>query len=96
MSKTKSGSDQPLLQHISEQFKDCDDLERKYFPDLDVTVLYFGHTVDSKKLLGAVVEPLLQIQSHDLKRLFQSSLYVLTTDESREAGYRSRRYTKHC
>lgn len=78
---TRSRSDQPLLQHISEQFKDCDDLERKDFPELAVTVLYFGHTVDSKKLLGEVIEKFLQIQSHDLERLFQSSLYVLTTDE---------------
>lgn len=81
MPKTESRLDQSLLQHIYEQFKNCDDLERKDFPDLDVTILYFGHMVDFNKLSGEVIDPFLQIQPHDLDRLFQSTLFVPTTDE---------------
>lgn len=66
------------LERTIEEFKNCSDLIHRTFPDLNVSIIYFGHMVGSKELERDVIMPLLTAHAGEIDCLLERTQYVKT------------------
>jgi len=72
----------PSLQHTLNNFSDCYDLIQRYYPSIDVTLLYFDHLVGKDELFRDVIAPLTEAREYELHALLARSQYQLVTSSS--------------
>lgn len=65
----------PTLEHIKSEFDDCSDFSHRFYPELNVDLLYFSHLVGSEELKRDVLEPLANVREEELPQLFKQSQF---------------------
>ncbi|MGO4106226.1 spore germination protein [Paenibacillus sp. YAF4_2] len=69
----------PTLEHTLEEFKDCDDLTHRSFPDYQIDLIYFDLMTDKDKLSRHVMSPLLSGNEKEISTLLQNLQQYETT-----------------
>lgn len=73
-------NNKPYLLHTLSEFADCSDLTHRYYPEIDIDLVYFSHQVDQDKLYRDVINPLLHVNMDDIPSLLKQSKFMFVTD----------------
>ncbi|MCQ6562798.1 spore germination protein [Paenibacillus mendelii] len=79
--KAKVKPEIPTLTHILSEFNDCVDLVHRYYPEVNVHLVYFDHQVDHDKLYREVMNPLIHVHAEEeVPKLLEQSQFTLVRD----------------
>lgn len=70
----------PTLEHTIENFKDCIDLVYRTLPEINVSLVYFGHLVGGEEFSRDINTPLANIRESEVQLLLKRSQYHKVTD----------------
>jgi spore germination protein len=73
----------PTLEHTLEEFKDCDDLTHRSFPNCQIDLIYFDQLTDKDKLNRQVLSPLLSGDEKEIAKVLQN-LQQYETNSSKQ------------
>ncbi|QSF44194.1 spore germination protein [Paenibacillus tianjinensis] len=68
------------LGHILEEFDQCADLNHRSYPEVEIDVLYFSHSVDSVLFMREIQEPFSKTRLDEVDRLLQQSQFTPAKD----------------
>jgi spore germination protein len=73
----------PTLEHTLEEFKDCDDLTHRSFPNYQIDLIYFDQLTDKDKLNRQILTPLLSGDEKEIAKALQN-LQQYETNSSKQ------------
>ncbi|MBN6188861.1 spore germination protein [Aneurinibacillus sp. BA2021] len=83
VTRQEENSKRPSLDYTLHEFKNCADLLQHTFPEIEVTLVYFGHMVGNAELERDVIVPLTHVHHDHIDELLQRTQYVETNSQKK-------------